>query len=234
MLWAWLGAWQRRSLALAFAAGAIFAVGCTMGLVHIWVAFTMALATLWEAVHNGRSTVVLRLVLAAGAGAIAICAIAYVALDWNIPHTLYAVWWRWDAIQKTFDMNRRTWYAIGFPIFLLFLSPGFWTPLGLALRRGRRINLGTRLALCTAVVMLVIYLPLGVTYELPRLWIPFIPPLVLGLMASRPLLSLQPKRAATAALVTIVLVQVVFTALHWTLIDGRESEHRLTERRYYN
>jgi hypothetical protein len=99
------------------------------------------------------------------------------------------------------------------------------------------LNLGTKLAICTVVVMLFIYIVLGVTYELPRLWVAFLPPLLLGLCIDRPLLrgnakTIRPRLAMP--LMLIILTQVSFTALHWTLFDVRESEYRLISQRYYN
>ncbi len=233
MLWAWFAAWQRRSILLAALGGAILTVGATAGLVHIWVSVIALLATLWQARHDGDVLVVLRNILAAAVGGIVVCAIAYLALGWNIPLTLWAVSRRWTELQQTFEMNRAIWYAIGLPIFLLFVSPGFWTLLGLTLRR-RQLGFGARLALCTTGVMLLIYGPLGVTYELPRLWIAFLPTLALGLAIDLPLFRGRGYHArAVRALVLIAAVQIAFTALHWTLFDARESEYRLLNERYY-
>jgi hypothetical protein len=83
--------------------------------------------------------------------------------------------------------------------------------------------------------MLLIYGPLGVTYELPRLWIAFLPTLTLGFAIASPLLRGRGfhVRAATA-MVLIVGAQLVFTALHWTMLDARESETRLISHRFYN
>jgi hypothetical protein len=229
MLWAWFAAWKRRSLILALLGGGILTVGCTSGLVHIWVALIAVVATVWQSWRA-----VPCMVGAAAIGGAAVCALAYVTLDWNIPVTLLAVSRRWTSLQSTFAMNRAVWYLIGLPIFLLFLSPGFWTLLGLTLRRPQ-LNFGTRLATVTAGVMLVVYGPLGVTYELPRLWIAFLPPLMLGFAMSAPLLRGRGTHARPAqALALIVGVQVGFTALHWTLFDARESEERLMNQRFYH
>jgi hypothetical protein len=235
MLWAWLSAWQKRCVGRAALGGAVLAVGCTAGLVHIWVALIAVVAVLWESWQDRVALrALLRNALAAAGGGLVVCAIAYFTIGWNIPLTLVAVSRRWTELQKTFDMNRGVWYAIGLPIFLLFVSPGVWTLLGLSARRFR-LNFGTRLAICTLAVMLLIYGPLGVTYELPRLWIAFLPTLTLGVAVASPLLRGRGfhKRAAVA-LVLIVGVQLVFTALHWTLLDAREAEYRLITNRFYN
>ena len=85
--------------------------------------------------------------------------------------------------------------------------------------------------------MLFIYVVVGVTYELPRLWVAFLPPLVLGLSIDRPLLRGSEKAAhprLALALVMIVFTQIAFTAMHWTLFDVRETEYRLISERFYH
>ncbi|MEA2708012.1 MAG: hypothetical protein QOF78_613 [Phycisphaerales bacterium] len=240
MLWAWFAAWRRRSPLVAALGGAILVIGATAGLIHLWIALIAVAATAWQAWRTRTITMLLVNAFAAGVGALAVISAAYFVLDWNIPAMLLAVSNRWGEIQKTFDMSRAKWFMIGLPIFLLFLAPGIWTLAGLSLRR-RRMNFGTRLALCTVAVMLLIYVVMGVTYELPRLWVAFLPPLMLGLAIDRPLLraggrgragSEHPRVARALAL--IVIVHVAFTAMHWTLFDAREAEYRLVTQRYYN
>ena len=118
----------------------------------------------------------------------------------------------------------------------MFLSPGFWALFGLRLRRRRSLGFGAKLTLCTLVVMAVIYGPLGLTYELPRLWVAFLPLLALGPAIDLPLLraGYAPHARAVRALVLITALQLVFTTLHWTLFDVRESEFRLSSNRFYN
>ena len=256
MLWAWLLAWKKRMPLLAALGGAFLSVGATAGLIHIWVALIAFAATAWDAWRARQITMLLVNAFAAGAGALAVISAAYFVLDWNIPHTLVAVSQRFSEVQVQHilpKMNRYTWFAIGLPIFLLFLAPGIWTLAGLSVRRRRRrhVDFGTVLALCTVAIMLLIYVAMGVTYELPRLWVAFLPPLVLGLAIDNPLLHVRAPdtRAARAvgerggsgyehrrvarALATIILVHVAFTTLHWTLFDTRETEYRLTSKRFY-
>ncbi len=231
MLWAWFAAWKRRSMLLAALAGMIFVIGAIFSLVHVWVALIMVAAVIWEDRH-----LPWRGILALACGAMVVAGIVYLAIGWNIPATLLAVSHRWSEIQKTFDMSRPTWFAIGLPIFLLFLAPGFWALLGLSIRRPR-LNVGTRLAICTGAVMLLIYVVVGVTYELPRLWVAFLPPLMLGLAIDRPLLRGSDwivHRPVAMALVLIVFAQIAFTAMHWTFFDVRETEYRLTSGRFYH
>jgi hypothetical protein len=235
MLWAWFSAWQKRCIGRAALGGVVLAIGCTTGLVHIWVALIAALAVLWESWRDRLAlTSLFRNALAAAAAVLLVCTAAYITVGWNIPLTLLSVSRRWTELQATFDMNRRVWYAIGLPIFLLFLSPGVWTLAGLSLRR-RQMSFGVRLTICTAAVMLLIYGPLGVTYELPRLWIAFLPTLTLGLAVASPLLRGRGfRKRAALAMVLIVGVQLLFTAMHWTLLDAREAEFRLMSNRFYD
>jgi hypothetical protein len=236
MLWAWFLAWKRRVPLLAALGGAILTIGATVGLIHIWVAFVAVLATAWQALRRERDARTMLVVncAAAAAGGLAVVAAVYFVIGWNIPGTLLAVSRRWTEIQRTFDMNRTIWFAIGLPIFLLFLAPGFWTFGGLSFY-SRRINFGARLAICTVAIMALIYVVMGVTYELPRLWVAFLPTLLLGLMMDRPMLTsptgVHPRVAKAVAL--IVFVHVAFTAMHWTLFDVRESEYRLSSGKYY-
>jgi hypothetical protein len=235
MLWAWFRAWQQRSFIMAALGGAILTIGSTAGLVHIWIALIAVTATLWQAMadRSGLRTIVFNST-AAAVGGITTCLAAYLTWGWNIPGTLLAVSSRWSELQNTFDINRPIWFAIGLPIFVLFLSPGFWALLGLTIRR-RRLGFGARIALCTAAIMLLTYGPFGMTYELPRLWIAFLPPLVLGLAIDHPMLCgrFLPLRAVQA-LVLIAAVQIGFTALHWTIFDAREVEYRLSTERLFN
>ena len=235
MLWSWFLGWKRRSPRLAALGGAILTVGATAGLVHIWVALVAVAATAWQAWSDRRRSLTMLPVnaFAAAAGALAVIGAVYFLVGWNIPTTLLSVSGRWGEIQKTFAMNRAVWFAIGLPMFLLFLAPGFWTLAGLSLRR-RRLNFGTRLAICTAAVMLFIYVAMGVTYELPRLWVAFLPLLALGLSIDLPTLRSDTEHPRVArALALIVFVHVAFTAMHWTLFDARESEYRLVSQRFY-
>jgi len=232
MLWALLAGWRKRSRMLCALGGMILVGGAVLSLVQIWVALIALGAILWHdrghAMGSARDTI-----LPAAIGAVAFVAAVWLATGWNIPLTLFAVSRRWSQLQNAFVMDRAIWYAIGLPIFLLFLSPGFFALLVLSLRR-LRLMFGTRLAICTVTVMVLIYFVIGLTYELPRLWVAFLPPLTLGLAIDRPLLHARRDHPrATNALLAIVLTQVIFTSLHWTIFDARESEFRITSGRFY-
>jgi hypothetical protein len=235
MLLAWLGPWKNRSWVWAAVAGALFVIGMTIGLVHIWVALAMVLGTGWDAWSTRGSGGIRRLVLqlsaaAAGAGVIVIG--AYAIIGWNIPMQTLAVLRRFGELQETFERNRAIWLLIGLPSFLLFTGIGFWALVGLRWHR-RSLGFGGRLALTTGAVMLLTYF-MGVTYELPRLWVAFLPLLTLGLAMDLSLLKGRgAHRNVGKTLVLIVTVQLVATGLHWTLFDVREAEYRLLTKRLY-
>jgi hypothetical protein len=229
MLWAWFAGWKRNAWPLYGLAGSLLMVGSTFGLIHLWVALAVWIATCWQ-----QRQLLLKPTLAAAGGAIVIMLIAWLALNWNVPLTLWTVARKWSQIQQTFEMSRPIWYLIGLPIFVLFLSPGFWTLLGLSIRR-RRLNFGTRLFLCTLIVMLLTYFAIGMTYELPRLWVAFLPPLTLGLAIDFPLLrGRADHRYVARVLMLIVLTQMIYTTFHWTVFDVRETEYRLISKRFYH
>jgi hypothetical protein len=69
---------------------------------------------------------------------------------------------------------------------------------------------------------------IGVTYELPRLWVVFLPPLTLGLFIATPLAHVKHDGRALRLAMLIALIHIAFTAAHWSLLDARESEHRLS------
>jgi hypothetical protein len=237
MLWGWLAGWRRASALASAAAGALLVVGSTMGLIHIWIALAAAAAVGWHEWSTVRSLrpFLLRHVLPAAIGAFAIVLAVLLATGWNIPATLFAVWRRFAEVQPTFNLSRPVWLMIGLPIFLLFLSPGLVTTIVLALRRFRRggMGLGMRLLVCTIIVMALTY-AIGVPYELPRLWVVFIPPLALGAMIDVPLFHGRSTWRTFRPLAAIVGAQIVFTALHWTMFDVRESEYRLLTHRMWS
>ncbi len=92
-------------------------------------------------------------------------------------------------------------------------------------------RLGLALLLGSAVIMIG---TVGFTnMETPRLWIPFVPLLLLGaLLACR-----WPARAGRRVVLTLaalVFVHIAASAVQWSVMDVRESEMRLLARRYLN
>jgi hypothetical protein len=228
LLLAWLMGRKRDSIWLSTLAGLFLALGLALGLIHFWIALALLAATIWE---RGIVPTLLRQLLPALLGAGAFMLAVYLACGWNLPATLLAVARRFGPIQQTFVLDRTIWFFIGLPIFLLFISPGLAAALGLTIRR-RQLGFGAKLALCTAGAMVLTYVT-GVTYELPRLWVAFLPPLTLGAMIDLPLLRAIKGKALTA-LMLLAALQLSATALHWSRLDVRESEYRLISKRFFN
>lgn len=238
MIWAWLAAClvpaadSRRGFGMGAVAGLALGAGLVVGLIHVWVAAAVFCATAWA----GGVRSVLRPAIGAAVGAALWFLILRLTLGWNAPHTLWLVYRRFKDIQPVICPNPRVWFMIGLPIFLLFTSPGWVAPLWIALRRrsahvsepSGRHPLGRPLLIATLATMAATYV-VGVSYELPRLWVAFIPPLTLGAMAACPLFrgSWNASRHARWALAAVVGAQVAFTVVHLTLMDARESEMRL-------
>lgn len=241
MIWTWLIAWAepagRRATAWGLAAGLFLVAGAVCGLIHLWVAAAVFVATAW----TGGWRSVLRPAAGAVVGAALGFALLRVTLGWNAPHTMWAVYRRFKEVQPIIYPHQKLWFVIGLPIFLLFVSPGLVVPAWMALRQrgyvGReagRSPLGRPLFFATLVVMALTYV-FGVTYELPRLWVAFLPPLTLGAMAACPTFrgSWRTSRHARWVLFSIVAVQVVFTIIHVSLMDARESEQRILSHRLF-
>jgi hypothetical protein len=208
-----------------------------IGLIHIWVALATFAAVTWHVwrTHESFARLILRTLLPAAGGAALVVLACYLAVDWNPLPTLLAVQRRWTQVQPTIAVNHTLWMFIGLPIFLVFTSPAYWTTISLNLRRIRRGGggFGRRLLICTLVAMAATYV-IGVPYELPRLWVVFLPPLALGAMIDLPMFHAKGARRVWRPLAAIVAVQVLFTSIHWTVFDVRESEYRLTTERLWN
>jgi hypothetical protein len=237
MLWAGIVGWRRGSIALAAISGALLLIGSLMGLIHVWIALAAFAAVAWHTwrTRESMARLVLRTLLPAAGGFLLLALAFYIAMGWNPLATLIAVQRRWSQVQPTIAVNHTLWLFIGLPIFLLFTSPAFWAVIGLSARKIRRGDcFGRRLLLCTLGAMAATYV-LGIPYELPRLWVAFLPPLALGAMIDLPLFHAEGSpRRGWRPLAMIVAVQICFTALHWTLFDVRESEYRLTTERLWN
>jgi hypothetical protein len=245
MLLLWLAAWKRDRPWLAALAGAVLMIGMATGLIHLWIAAALLLATAWDDWRLGRMSGrwVMRLILPAAGGAIAIVLGIYFASGWNTLGTFFAVSRRFGEIQRGLALSHTIWFFIGLPIFLLFASPGLaafvaLTARRLFLRRAMFVvrgsvfdSFGVRLTISTLLVMFLSYIT-GVSYELPRLWVAFLPSLTLGVMIASPL-ALATHGRAMRALLFILAAQLIITATHWTQLDVRESEFRLTQGRFF-
>ncbi len=236
MLWAGLAGWRRSSPALCALSGVLLLAGSMIGLIHVWVALAAFAAVTWHTWRTRASIkrLMVRTLLPAAGGAALLAIGCYVAIGWNPLATLLAVERRWALVQPTIAVDHTLWMFIGLPIFLLFTSPAFWTTAALNLRRLRRGDgFGRRLFLSTLAAMAATYF-IGVPYELPRLWVAFLPPLALGAMIDLPMFHAERAHRIWRPLATIVAVQICFTALHWMLFDVRESEYRLLSERLWS
>lgn len=234
MLLAWFNGVRRdRSWATALA-GALLLVGAICGLIHFWIAIAALGASLWQSWSEGRfKHEVLKHVVAATLGFLLLALVIYFACGWNSIGTLIATGRLYNKVKNTIGINETLWLFIGLPIFLLFVTPALWTTFFLTLRRWRVSGFGVRLFICTFISMALSY-TLGVSWELPRVWIAYLPLLFLATMIDVPLFRSANARAVKPILV-IVTVSMLFTAIHWTLLDVRESEYRaiLTNRAWY-
>ncbi len=259
MLWAWLAGWRYKSAWRSAAAGALLVIGMSLGLVHLWVALAAAAATLFVSARSEKLPGVrwwlVKNLLPMLLGSVAVMVVAAIVWGWNMPATFLAVTRRYAQLQAELEagrLDRGLWLMIGIPLFLLFVGPGLWTVGWIAARAGclrAAAPVGLPLAIATTSAMLATVW-LGTPAELPRLWIAFLPPLTLGLMASsrlfarpsaepadapRSLMASEnsptpPRRIAVLA-GTLVAAQIATTALHFCFLDVRESEYRLISRR---
>ncbi|HWP40256.1 MAG TPA: hypothetical protein VNL70_04975, partial [Tepidisphaeraceae bacterium] len=235
MLWTWFAGYRQDRPVFSLLAGIILIVGLVFGLVHFWIALAAMIATVWIALRQNRPVAshLMRHALPAVAAGLLVVAIVYLALGWNIPATLLAVAQRFAQIQHTIRYSRPLWFFIGLPLFVLFLSPTVVALLLMRRRWHRARGTGMPILVSTVAIMLLTYL-IGVTYELPRLWIAFLPLLTLGICADQPLLKSIPARRAIPALIALTTLHIAATALHFSLLDPREAEYRLSTRRYFD
>lgn len=231
----WMAAYVRKRKLLGFASGVVLAAATMIGLIHVWVFLTVSAATLWDAARSrGASFWMTRCALPSLLGATVAMAVARVALGWNIPLTVYRVAQRYGEIQLPIITDPLCWTLLGLPMFLLFVGA---TPWGLSgdgaiSRADPTSKLGRRLMVCLILVMTYTYF-FGNNSETPRLWIPFIPILILSLALTRR--SCREDHPAFRRMMTILLcLQLLFTLAHWSLMDVRESEYRLSTGRMWN
>lgn len=241
MLWAWFAAWRARragrSTVWAGASGLALGIGMIFGLIHAWVIAIAVAAVGWEAARVRRlRSLLLRQILPLTLAAAATIFLIGAAFDWNVSRTLVLVWRRFNEVQRMIYPNRTLWLAIGLPIFLLFLSPGTLLPTWLSLRRSPRHRsrepLARPLLVATGAAMAITYV-VGVSYELPRLWVAFLPTLTLGAMAAAPLFRDESPRGRPA-LLALALAQIAFSAVHFCVMDARQSEQRITSGRMFS
>ncbi len=252
----WLWAARRDRVLPAVLAGVTLPLVCLASLVHIWIAAIVVAAT-WLATEQ-RTRLLGRAVLPGLVGATLSVLGLYLLMDVNLIAIMRAVARAQAEVTRGPAAMPLAWQTLGMPLFLLFVGPAFWTTTmwtvwpGLGMRDsadrdahaggGRDAHptrqmpdayparLGRYLLIGTAVVMLA---TVGFTnVETPRLWIPFTPLLLLGALLQLSALH-RPNRGAAQLLVLLVAVQIIMSALQWSLMDIREAETRLVEQRFF-
>jgi len=126
------------------------------------------------------------------------------------------------------------WTLMGLPMFLLFVGPLF-AVLVVAVKANRTdevATLGGCLIIVTVAAQAFCYF-FANNNETPRLWIPFLVVLTVALAMRRDLFRRDTLPHRRLCLLLIAL-QISLTALHWSMMDVRETEYRLTTGRYWN
>jgi hypothetical protein len=220
---------QRRALP-GFAAGAILAAASMIGLIHVWTFAIAFAATMIHSITKGPGIGIWwrRCAFPSLAGGVAVCSLAYLTLDWNLPLTLAQVARRYGEIQVPIITDPFYWTLVGLPMFLLFVGTLFWAQL-IAVRERRDddpARIGRLVLVTTLAVMTYTYF-FANNNETPRLWIPFVPLLLwsMALLRSR----FREATPANARLWTVLLaLQLAATLVQWSLMDMREAEWRLS------
>jgi len=239
LLWLALRAWRRSSPLTAVAAGVTAAIAALVGLIHVWLALVLLVAALAATPRAELGRFALRVLAPAAAGALAVVALLWLAWRIDAVAILRSVAAAQASVTRGPDAMPWTWQLLGIPLFALFAGPALWF---LALRGGwpaaapqaapagdagaRAQRFGRWLVGVSAVVMVATVAFTNV--ETPRLWMPFQPLLLLGL-----LLTWEPRSRArsdrAALLAAVVFLHVAASAAQWSLMDMRESENRLLE-----
>ncbi len=232
----WLWALRRDRIVPAVVAGLAFVAACLASLVHVWVAGCVLGATLLSAERRGHAF--MKLVLPAGATAVLAAVGMHVIWGVDLLATARSVAHAQAEVTRGPNAMPLAWQLLGTPLFLLFVGPAWLATTGWAVmpRLGLRgpgdgdARFGRYLLLTTCVAMLA---TVGFTnLETPRLWIPFVPLLLLGAMLQLAVLR-RPERGGVRLLALLVVVQVIAAGLQWSLMDIRETETRLVEQRFF-
>ncbi len=235
-LWGWLSSRQRRRWLPAIVSGFALAVGLCVGLVHAWIAIIVAVASGWLARGDRRAwkDLVLFTALPASGALVAACLAAWLVWGWNVPATLLATLASYERVTDV--IGRPPWYWLGgqWLIFALFAGGGVWY---LSIRRVRvpLIDADARpgRALLAATVVVMIYSSFYTALETPRLWIAFLPLVVVGLALGLPEFR-RPEPRQARMLLVIGAMQIATTCLIWAFFDVRESEMRLITGRLFS
>ena len=213
----------------------IAAVVVTMvGLIHVWIGLIALGATAWHARRAAdRFRPFLLRCLLPGVGGVLLALLAlYWALDWNVIATVLAVARSQSEVTRGPEAMPLLWQALGVPLFLLFAGPAFWI---LAFQSSDAnddtARLGRYLFVGTATIMIA---TVGFTnLETPRLWIPFMPLLIIGAATGQTRFRTG-RSSAARFLALLAALQLAGSAIHWSFMDMRESETRIIEQRFFD
>jgi len=238
-LWLWLLALKQRSPWLAGLSGAAWLCAGMMSLIHVWLAAIAVAAGLWSHRHDRHALLgMLRSgLLPALAGAVLAAVALRIALGLDFLATAATTAQAQAQVTRGPDAMPLAWQMLGLPLFLLFAGPALWAGwLWLAAERPGSAGLpqagaplGTGLLVGSGIVLLA---TIGFTnMETPRLWIPFVPLLLMGAaLRLRVFTSPETRRPVLA---TLVGLQVLVSACQWALMDMREAETRLLHGHFF-
>ena len=241
-LYLWIGAVRQHRGGMAGLAGGMFVLSSLMGLVHIWLAVIVAVATWWSAWREPRDAGrgMWRLIVPAAGGAVLAATMLYVLCGLDLIATVRAVARAQSEVTRGVNAMPLAWQLLGVPLFLLFAGPAWWTitlwscvhpsettgPAEGSRPHAVTIRFGRDLLIVSAAVLLA---TVGFTnLETPRLWISFLPLLLLGALLRIEALR-EPSRRVAIILAVLTGVQIAGTALQWVFMDMREAETRLRE-----
>lgn len=235
ILFFWMHAYVRKRRLGAALAGIAATLSLLVGLIHVWIVVIVMVSTLWHAFRNRNANPWLRSCLIPfAAGGLCMSLVLYVTLGWNVFLTTYRVGLRYNEIQLPIITEPFYWALVGLPLFLLFVGPGFWVQ-AVAVRRDVRDGpavLGGAVLASTILAMTYSYF-FANNSETPRLWVPFIPLLQLGMSLRRsPFRRDDPQSRKFC--IKLLALQLVVTWAQWALMDVRESEWRLTSGRMWD
>lgn len=233
-LYLWLRAYRDSRPMLAVLAGIAAVVVSMVGLIHVWIGLIALGATAWHARRAAdRFRPFLLRCLLPGVGGVLLALLAlYWALDWNVIATVLAVARSQSEVTRGPEAMPLLWQALGVPLFLLFAGPAFWV---LAFQSSDAnddtARLGRYLFVGTATIMIA---TVGFTnLETPRLWIPFMPLLIIGAATGQTRFRTG-RSSAARFLALLAALQLAGSAIHWSFMDMRESETRIIEQRFFD
>ncbi len=212
-----------------------------VSLVHVWLAAVLLVATALGMRHQPGALRKLGLIrlLPATAGILIASALLYTCCGLNVMAAALATARSQAEVTRGANAMPLLWQLLGVPLFSLFVGPAFWSA-GCWLARtalrvppapdGEPARFGRYLLIGSAVIMVA---TVGFTNaETPRLWIPFVPLLLLG-AAQHLRVFVETSPGNRRLLVMLVFLHVTISLMQWSLMDMREAEERLVSKRFF-